>query len=492
MDKLMEFLQKEVPTNAEKLILSLNLCIKNIDSIRSLLRDKSIELQKYDDRFKLEQSVECINANKMLLDLKENLERYVNYIEVPSVELLCDNVKIIDDINENDIELNNLIDEKCNDDDISYLVDQTIPYALSEKLRNTKPCAFSYKGTKFYVSSYNKMLLKLCEILYNTDKKLFESMASLNKISSNKKSYIVHKGDVIAKYIITPIPLLDTDIIIEATTNTPQKVDIMLRLLEIYKISPSVIKVYLRKDENPKHGFEPIGKYLNRICNSKRDITSHNAAKNISNIPASQLAYNYFQDFYKDTDKYYDITNFLSKEWCNKTFSIPYPIFKRIDNTRPLKEQTFTEDKNYPHYAQGKQVIINGEPYVIYMLWNTNLQKIKLEKWINEHPIDKKEQFDSNNTLYNDSRFNQLSISDDLLKYYPEQLIYIISKQQYKTNCCPRCGLKTEGKYLTVKYTKTTFLYYKLPIAYKYYIVKNVSEILLMLIFIKHIHIIKI
>lgn len=33
MDKLMEFLKKEVPSNAKDLMSSLNLCIENIDTM---------------------------------------------------------------------------------------------------------------------------------------------------------------------------------------------------------------------------------------------------------------------------------------------------------------------------------------------------------------------------------------------------------------------------------------------------------------------------
>ncbi len=172
MDKLMEFLQKEVPSNAGELISSLKLCIQNIDIIRELLRNKAIELQKYDEQSKLDESMECTNANKMLLDLKDYLGRYINFADV---EILYDNDEEISEENESSI--------PETDNNKKYLTDQTIPYLLSEKLANTKPCKFSYRKITYDVSSYKILWVKLCEILFEKDPKRLKNIAKMKWVS---------------------------------------------------------------------------------------------------------------------------------------------------------------------------------------------------------------------------------------------------------------------------------------------------------------------
>ena len=435
MCKLMEFLQKEVPSNAGDLISSLNLCIKNIDTIRTLLRDKSIELQQFDDHSKLDKSVECTQANKMLLNFKEYLEKYVNVTDVAEDKQLYNHDETDSEINEEISENNDSSDKK--EDDKKYLTDPTIPYSLSEKLITTTPCKFSYKRRTYDISSYKDLWIKLCEILYEKDRKRFEDIAKFNKLYGDKISYITYKDDEIAKNIKPDksVPLLNTNIILYTNMSIPQIIKRIEELFDIYKISLSSIKLYLRNDRNPKAGRYPVGKYLDNtfdyksVIKEKQNSEKHNDVKEKSKIKISQVAYDYFQNYFKNTELSYDIQNFLDKDWCSEIFNIPYPVFKQVDNTKPLKEQTFTEDKNYAHYAQGKQVIIGGKSYMIYMLWNEKMHRSKLEKWIIEHPI-----------------------SDSVQDINSKMNVYVIPKN--KAKICKKCGKKTLTDNLLLTYYK--------------------------------------
>lgn len=425
MDKLMEFLQKEVPSNVGELISSLKLCIQNIDIIRELLRNKAIELQKYDEQSKLDESMECTNANKMLLDLKDYLGRYINFADV---EILYDNDEEISEDNESSI--------PETDNNKKYLTDQTIPYLLSEKLANTKPCKFSYRKITYDVSSYKILWVKLCEILFEKDPKRLKNIAKMKKLSGRGIPYITYKNDEAVKDIKDVdkrfVPLLDTNILVYTNMNVPQNIKIIEELLGMYKISSSSIKVYLKNDKNPKKGRYPIGKYLDdsfdyeKVIRENQKNNENSAIQNKLEIRISQRAYDYFQEYFRNANINYDIQNFLDKDWCKDNFNISYPIFKKIDYTRPLREQTFTEDKDYAHYNQSKQVVINGDSYMIYMLWNDNTHRNKLEKWISENPIIN---FDTNSKTE----------------------VYILPK--LKTKTCQKCGNKTEREILYVTYS---------------------------------------
>lgn len=427
MDKLMEFLQKEVPDSVEKFISSLNLCIQNIDTIRILLRDKSIELQNYDDSSKLEKSIQCTNANKMLLDLKDYLSGYINFADE---EILYDN--------DEEISENNESSSSEKDNDKKYLTDQTIPYQLSERLANTKPCKFSYRKYIYNVSSYKVLWVKVCEILYEKDNKRFENIAKMKKLSGRGIPYITYKNDEAVKDIKDVdkrfVPFLDTNILVYTNMNIPQIIKLIEELLGMYKISLASIKVYLKNDKNPKYGRYPVGKYLDdsfdyeTVIREKQHNKGNNALQDKPEINISQRAYDYFQEYFKNTNKVYNIQNFLDKEWCYKTFNVSYPIFKQVDNTLPLKEQTYTDDKNYAYYAQGKQVVINGISFMIYMRWN-NKHRDKLEKWISENPIPN-------------------SLEENNLKTD----VFILPKNKIKI--CSKCGNKTQMDKLLVTYYK--------------------------------------
>lgn len=461
----MEFLQKEVPSNAGDLISSLNLCIENIDNIRELLRNKAIELQNYDEQSKLDESMKCTNANKMLLDLRDYLKGYINFTDE---EMLYDNDEEAGEKNENSTE------EK--DNDKKYLTDQTIPCPLSEKLANTKPCKFSFRKIPHDVSSYKVLWVKVCEILYEKDNKRFENIAKMKKLSGRGIPYITYKNDEAVKDIKDVdkrfAPFLDTNILVYTNMNIPQIIKIIEELLGIYKISSSSIKVYLKNDKNPKYGHYPVGKYLDdsfdyeAIINQKQNKKEQIVIQDKPEISISQRAYDYFQEYFKNINKVYDIQNFLNKEWCYKTFNVSYPVFKQVDNTLPLKEQTYTDDKNYAHYAQGKQVVINGISFMIYMRWN-NKHRDKLEKWISENPItepiETQQKRNKSNCIYYDFKkdlcghvknllFNQPCTSFVSCKYYSEKEAFVV--QDLKNKICPYCGSKSNFDYLEVTYTK--------------------------------------
>ena len=372
--------------------------------------------------------MKCTNANKMLLDLKRCLEEYVN---IENEELLYDNNESNEYLNEED-----LVDKK---DDKRYLTDQTIPYPLSEKLANTTPCKFSYKKITYDISSYKDLWIKLCEILYEKDNKRFDNIAKLKKLSGKKIPYITYKNDEAVKDIKDVASrftqFLDTDIILYINMSVPQNIKLIEELLDMYKISTSSIKVYLKNDRNPKSGYYPVGKYLDdsfdydTIIKEKQNIVEQNDTRDKPKVKISQRAYDYFQEYFKNTNQYYNIHNFLDKDWCYKTFNVHYPILKQVDNTLPLKEQTYTEDKNYAHYNQSRQIIINDKCYMIYMRWIENQHRSKLEEWISKNPLS------------------------NLLKESEQKInVFILPKNRIKI--CGKCGNKTQMDKLLVTYYK--------------------------------------
>ena len=439
MDKLMEFLQKEVPDNAEDLKNSINSTLEIIECTRAALTSKYVSIAK--NFFKGGNSDEIIrnfeNAEKQLENMQNKLSDFlINDLETnldSSKDILIeenDTEDIAEDEEEEVEEREGKIDYK------KYLVDNTKSYPLSSDFENTTPDSFSFKGEIHKIKTYKEMWLKLCKILYEKDENTFKDIATRHQIRGRTKPYIVYESDKVAQNITTPLQFLNTKIILEGTTSTTQKIKIMIKMLDIYKISPSSVKVYLKSDRHPKHGQEPIGIYKDKNYDYKAEIalnTNNNENdKNIDcnfDIPIGKRAYGYFQSYFKNTSISYDIQNFLDKNWCKSVFNISFPLLKEYDETKDIKEQTIPEGKTGAYYAQNPKLHINNKLYIIYMQWNEKMHRSKLEKWIIEHPI-----------------------SDSVQDINSKMNVYVIPKN--KAKICKKCGKKTLTDNLLLTYYK--------------------------------------
>lgn len=429
MNNLMEFLQKEVPNNAEDLNNSIDTTLEIIERTRATLSDKYMSIAK--NYFKDKNSDEIINnfenADKQLSNFQHKLQNFLdNKIEETVVleETIIEeneNEDIPEDEKEEIEEREGKIDYK------KYLVDNKKPYPLSADFENTTPDSFSFKGEKQKVKNYKDMWLELCKILYSKNTDEFTEIATWRKIRGRKKPYIAYESDSMSKNITNPLRFMNTGIILEGTTSTTQKIKIIIQMLEIYKISPSTVKIYLKSDRHPRHGQEPIGKYIDKTYDYKEEIKKNSKSDNISNeclennsdISTGKRVYCYLQDYFKDTNLSYDIQNLIDSEWCKETFNISYPLLKEYDETKNLKEQTIPRGKKGAYYAQNPILHINNKSYIIYMQWNNKVHRNRVEKWISEnHEI-------SNNQNYTYSTN-----------------IYILPKNTIKT--CTKCGNKTQ------------------------------------------------
>lgn len=483
MNKLIDFLQKEVPSNAEDLNNSINNMLEIIKHTRNTLSYKYITIAK--NFFIGGNSDEIIrnfqNAEKQLEEMQNKLSGFlISDLEIDpdSLEDVLieenDTEDIAEDEEEEIEEREGKIDYK------KYLVDNTKSYSLFSDFENTTPDSFSFKGEIHKVKTYKEMWLKLCEILYEKDKNTFKDIATFHQIRGRKKSYIVYESDKVAKNITNPLRFLNTKIILEGTTSTTQKIKIMLKMLDIYKLSPSSVKVYLKSDRHPRHGQEPVGTYKDKSYDYKAEMeinlkNDDRFIENNSDIPIGKRVYDYLQDYFKNTNLSFDIQNFLDKNWCKKTFNISYPLLKEYDESKDLKEQTIPDGKSGAYYAQKPKLHINNKSYIIYMQWNDKMHRNRLEKWISENPSPStthlvngtKESLPSkskNKCIYYDLKkdlcgnldnplFNQLCRNMLSCRYYSEKEIYITLKDKMKNKLCPCCGNRSEYKHLKVTYS---------------------------------------
>ena len=377
MDKVWEILKRETPTRVDEINIALQNCIDTIENTKNLLKDKSIEYWNMDKSSEVIELAQVINE---LVKMKEHIE-----------SIKCSDISISQTTGELTINTTTMPveeiepDEEEIDDDEKYLVDPTIPYKLSEDLdfMNTKPCAFKLQGTKYTVKDFKGILVKLCELLYCKNRRLFEKIAREHRIKcgENGKVMICFKQDKAASELDKDKCTLiqSSDILIFTNTNNRTKVYAIRELLSLYHLS--AFSIYLKWDKRITKGQRPIGKLLNIDYDYSQEIVTQQKVK--PEIAIGQLAYDFFKEYFKDTDKYYNMHNFIDEIWCERIFNIPCPLFKEFNTNANIKEQTMWKDKPYPCYNQNPKYKINGKIYLITNRWYPQ-NRDKLETWINE------------------------------------------------------------------------------------------------------------
>lgn len=391
MENVWDVLKKEVPTRIDELILSLNACATNITAIRALLSSKA---QKYDKLDQLDEAMQVMSANREMLQIENylndviaklnNLEQAENVENVSEVAESDNNVAFTEEsVEEDDDEVEEeLADEKT--DYTQYLVDQTIPYKLAEDFKNTSPCAFSFDGEKYLVDNWYEITIKVCEILYKKNAKLFSDIVGSCAIKGRKNAYIAFANDYPAKSIGVPRPLLDTNIIIEQRLSANQHMIVVKRLLDKFRIPRTAISIYLESDRKPKHGQIPIGKFLNENTEFYKKKLSDGGEYKSDDSPEKKIGEyvrDYFTVYFADKTKQYDVTNFLNKYWCNEHLGICYPLLKEIDEAKPVSEQK-NYNNEYARYWIKPVLEINGRKYILCSQW-FEYQRESLESWIN-------------------------------------------------------------------------------------------------------------
>lgn len=403
MDKVWEILKREAPTRVDEINIALQNCIDTIENTKNLLQDKSIEYWNMD---KSSEVIELAQAINELVKMKEHIE-----------SIKCSDISISQTTEELPINTTTIpveeieSDEEEIDDDEKYLVDPTIPYKLNEDFSNTKPCAFELQGKKYPVRNFNEVLVKLCEILYHKNSRLFEKLAREHRIKcgANGKVMICFKQDKAVSELPENkcIHILSSDILLFTNTNTPTKIYAVKELLSTYHLTS--FSIYLRWDKRITKGQKPIGKLLNIDYDYSQEVVAQPKAK--PKIAVGQLAYGFFKEYFKDTQKIYDIRSFLNEIWCMETLGISCPLFKEVNPNISIKEQTMWGGKPYPCYNQNPKYRINGKIYLICNKWYEQYRD-KLEAWINQQDSTYLERVYSKKKLINEDTVVDIEDND--------------------------------------------------------------------------------
>ena len=230
----MEFLYKEVPSNAGDLNNSLKETLEIIERTRAALASKVTRLfQDGESEFD-----SFTKVNKQLADIEIYLKNLIINGQMES---------FVSPKNEIESIKNQTISDKTDYD--AYKVDDKKPHYLYEDFTNKRPVAFSLDGKRYPVRDWNKLLIMVSEILYKKNPELFQSFIDDATMQGRTRTYFSNTPDG----IVDPKKINGTNIYIMTHNNGRGTCGIIERMIERYDIPVTGMEIFLRADYSPLH-----------------------------------------------------------------------------------------------------------------------------------------------------------------------------------------------------------------------------------------------
>lgn len=226
MDKLMEFLQKEVPSNAGDLNESINNTLEIIERIHAALGVNVGRLYQYK---KYAEIREYENAGEQLSNIENYLQQLVN-VNTPIVKQKHQ---------ENNIE-NNLTTSRPNYD--SCKVDDAKPYSLDADFSKKRPVAFTFEGKRYDAQSWKRFIVMVCELLNDKNPRLFQSFPEDDSMQGRTRKYFMRESSPYHKKVA------GTGIWVLTNNDGSANCRIIIKMFEKYDIPITSMEIFIQSD----------------------------------------------------------------------------------------------------------------------------------------------------------------------------------------------------------------------------------------------------
>lgn len=130
-----------------------------------------------------------------------------------------------------------------------YRVDETVAHDLMTDFRYTKPAAFSLDEIRYPARMWKQMLVKTCEILNQKNNKIFEEFLEDKFMQGKSRKYFSRNE----ASLWNPEKIKGSSIYVETNLSANSTRDMVMKMLDKYRIPYAAFKVYLSKDLNPLH-----------------------------------------------------------------------------------------------------------------------------------------------------------------------------------------------------------------------------------------------
>lgn len=243
---IIEFIQNETPENQELLDKAIGALEEVLQREQDLVDENAMNLLRERDYDNMQKYVDM---SRTIASLQASMKDIFEKIGVDkSKEKKVILRKSVDkEVVEDDMEF--LEDDQKRINYEEYRVDETVAHDLMTDFRYTKPAAFSLDEIRYPARMWKQMLVKTCEILNQKNNKTFEEFLEDKFMQGKSRKYFSRNE----ASLWNPEKIKGSSIYVETNLSANSTRDMVMKMLDKYRIPYAAFKVYLSKDLNPLH-----------------------------------------------------------------------------------------------------------------------------------------------------------------------------------------------------------------------------------------------
>lgn len=243
---IIEFIQNETPENQELLDKAIGAIKDVLQSEQALVDENAMNLLRERDYDKMQK---YIDMSKTIASVQSSIKDIFEEIGVdkPKEKKVVLRKSADKEILEDDMEF--LGDDQKRINYEEYRVDETVAHDLMTDFRYTKPAAFSLDEIRYPARMWKQMLVKICEILYQKNNKIFEEFLEDKFMQGKTRKYFSRNEASLRN----PEKIKGSNIFVETNLSANSTRDMVMKMLDKYGIPYAAYKVYLSKDLSPLH-----------------------------------------------------------------------------------------------------------------------------------------------------------------------------------------------------------------------------------------------
>lgn len=243
---IIKFIQNETPENQELLDKAIGAIKDVLQSEQALVDENAMNLLRERDYDKMQK---YIDMSKTIASVQSSIKDIFEEIGVdkPKEKKVVLRKSADKEILEDDMEF--LEDDQKRINYEEYRVDETVAHDLMTDFRYTKPAAFSLDEIRYPARMWKQMLVKICEILYQKNNKIFEEFLEDKFMQGKTRKYFSRNEASLRN----PEKIKGSNIFVETNLSANSTRDMVMKMLDKYRIPYTAFKVYLSKDLNPLH-----------------------------------------------------------------------------------------------------------------------------------------------------------------------------------------------------------------------------------------------
>ena len=236
-DDLIGFLKKNFPEHLSEIGVALDLFIYSLNNAGEAITVRGNELSKSKD---FEDAIDFLKRASEVYDIAEHIQTLIDSNQLNEIAFVSEDEKL------------KVIENNYPNYEI-YEVDTNIAHTLYEDFIHKRPCAFMLKNKKVCVTEWTKVLIETCNQLYEIDKSLIRKFPDEPKLNGRKSKYFTFDTPELLR---APKKLNDLDFYVETHFSANDIRNLIIKMLNYYKIPLSEYRIYLRADYNKLQGKE--------------------------------------------------------------------------------------------------------------------------------------------------------------------------------------------------------------------------------------------